>query len=139
MTAEAHEEALDFIRHNGRAVVATRRRDGSAQLSPVLATVDADSRVVVSTRETAMKTLNLRRHPHASILSLSDRFFGEWHSVDGPVEIVSLPDAMEPLVDYYRRAVGDHPDWDDYRRAMERDQRVLLRLTVERSGPTKQG
>jgi len=137
--AEAHAEALDFIRHNHRAVLATRRRDGSPQLSPVLVVVDADSRVVISTRETAMKTLNLRRDPHASVCVLSDRFFGEWHTVDGPVEIVSLPDAMEPLVDYYRRAVGEHPDWDDYRAAMERERRVLLRLAIERSGPTTQG
>ena len=139
MTAGAHEDALEFIRRNGRAVLATRRRDGSPQLSPVLAVVDAQSRVVISTRETAIKTVNLRRNPHASVCVMSERFFGEWHTVDGSVEIVSLPEAMEPLVDYYRRSVGEHPDWDDYRRAMERERRVLLRLTVERSGPTKQG
>jgi PPOX class probable F420-dependent enzyme len=139
MTAGAHEDALEFIRHNGRAVLATRRRDGSPQLSPVLAVVDAQSRVVISTRETAIKTVNLRRNPHASVCVMSERFFGEWHTVDGSVEIVSLPEAMEPLVDYYRRSVGEHPDWDDYRTAMERERRVLLRLTVERSGPTTEG
>lgn len=139
MTAGAHEDALEFIRHNGRAVLATRRRDGSPQLSPVLAVVDAQSRVAISTRETAIKTVNLRRNPHASVCVMSERFFGEWHTVDGSVEIVSLPEAMEPLVDYYRRSVGEHPDWDDYRRAMERERRVLLRLTVERSGPTTEG
>jgi PPOX class probable F420-dependent enzyme len=139
MTAGAHEDALEFIRRNGRAVLATRRRDGSPQLSPVLAVVDAQSRVVISTRETAIKTVNLRRNPHASVCVMSERFFGEWHTVDGSVEIVSLPEAMEPLVDYYRRSVGEHPDWDDYRRAMERERRVLLRLTVERSGPTTEG
>ena len=138
-TADAHARALDFIRQNRRAVLATRRRDGGPQLSPVLATVDAESRVVISTREGAMKTLNLRRDPRASLCALSERFFGEWHFVDGTVEIVSLPEAMEPLVDYYRRVSGEHPDWDDYRRAMERDRRVLLRLTVERSGPTTEG
>jgi len=135
----AHEEVLEFIRRNPRAVVATRRRDGSAQLSPVLVAVDAESRVIISTREKAVKTLNLRRNPHASLCVITERFFGEWHTVDGTVEIVSLPDAMEPLVDYYRRAVGEHPDWDDYRSAMEREGRVLLRLTVERSGPTQEG
>jgi PPOX class probable F420-dependent enzyme len=139
VTTEAHQDALDFIRHNGRAVLATRRRDGSPQLSPVLATVDDHSRVVISTRETAIKTLNLRRNPRASVCVISDGFFGEWHTVDGPVEIVSLPEAMEPLVDYYRRSVGEHTDWDDYRKAMTSERRVLLRLTVERSGPTKQG
>jgi PPOX class probable F420-dependent enzyme len=101
--------------------------------------VDGDGRVVVSTRETAVKTVNLRRNPRASLLALSDGFFGEWHTVEGTVEIVSLPEAMEPLVDYYRRASGEHPDWDDYRRAMEQEHRVLLRLTVERSGPTQEG
>lgn len=134
-----HEGVLEFIRHNGHAVLATRRRDGSPQMSPVLATVDADSRVVISTRETALKTVNLRRDPHASLCILNEHFFGEWHTVDGVVEIVSLPEAMEPLVDYYRRSAGEHPDWDDYRRAMERDRRVLLRLTAERSGPTREG
>ena len=84
-------------------------------------------------------TQNLRRNPHASLCVINERFFGEWHTVDGTVEIVSLPEAMEPLLDYYRRSVGEHPDWDDYRAAMERERRVLLRLTVERSGPTKQG
>jgi PPOX class probable F420-dependent enzyme len=139
MTAESHEVALEFIRNNGRVILATQRRDGTPQLSPVLATVDADDRVVVSTRETAIKTQNLRRNPHASLCVINERFFGEWHTVDGTVEIVSLPEAMEPLLDYYRRSVGEHPDWDDYRAAMERERRVLLRLTVERSGPTKQG
>ncbi len=137
--AAAHQDALDFIRHNPRAVLATQRRDGSPQLSPVLATVDAASRVVVSSRETAIKVINLRRHPHATLCFLNERFFGEWRAVDGPVEVVSLPEAMEPLVDYYRRAVGEHPDWDEYRGAMQRERRVLLRVTVERSGPTTQG
>jgi len=135
----AHEDVLAFIRANHRAVLATRRRDGGIQLSPVAAAVDAEGRVVISTREGAMKTLNLRRDPRATLCVISDRFFGEWHSVEGPVEIVSLPEAMEPLVDYYRRVSGEHPDWDDYRRSMERDRRVLLRITVERSGPTRQG
>ena len=70
---------------------------------------------------------------------LSERFFGEWHALEGNVEILSLPEAMEPLVDYYRRVSGEHPDWQDYREAMARERRVLLRITVDRSGPTTQG
>jgi len=135
----AHEEALDFIRNNRRGVLATRRRDGGLQVSPVVAAVDAEDRVVISTREGAMKTLNLRRDPHATLCSFTDRFFGEWHTVEGTVEIVSLPEAMEPLVDYYQRTAGEHPDWEDYRHAMERERRVLLRMTVERSGPARSG
>jgi len=139
VSSGAHDDVLEFIRHNPRVVLATMRRDGSPQLSPVMATVDAASRVVISSRETAIKTANLRRDPHATLCCITERFFGEWHTVDGPVEIVSLPEAMEPLVDYYRRSSGEHPDWADYRAAMERDRRVLLRMTVERSGPTRQG
>src|SRR5579864_4564626 len=134
-----HETALEFLRSNKRAVLATYRRDGQAQLSPVLAAVDDESRVVISTREGAVKTRNLRRNPRASVCALGDRFFGEWHSLEGNAEIVSLPEAMEPLVDYYRKVSGEHPDWQDYRDAMARERRVLLRITVDRSGPTTQG
>jgi PPOX class probable F420-dependent enzyme len=135
----AHEAVLEFLRHNHRAVLATYRRDGQVQLSPVLAAVDSQSRVVISTRGGAMKTLNLRRNPRASLCVITERFWGEWHTVEGGVEIVELPEAMEPLVEYYRATSGEHPDWADYREAMEREGRVLLRMTVDRSGPTRQG
>ena len=133
------DDVIDFIREHHRAVMATHRKDGGFQLSPVLAAVDAAGRVVVSSREGAMKTHNARRDPRAAVCVLTERFWGEWHTVEGPVEVLSLPDAMEPLVDYYRRVSGEHPDWDDYRRAMEKERRVLLRVTIERSGPTRQG
>jgi PPOX class probable F420-dependent enzyme len=135
----AHERALDFIRTQHRGVLATYRQDGQVQMSPVAVAVDEESRVVISTRETAMKTHNLRRNPRASVCALSDRFFGAWYSVEGDVEILSLPEALEPLVDYYRRVSGEHPDWQEYRDAMVREQRVLVRITVDRSGPTQSG
>jgi PPOX class probable F420-dependent enzyme len=135
----AHETALDFVRKNPRGVLATYRRDGQAQLSPVAAAVDSEDRLVISTREGAMKTLNLRRSPRAAFCAITERFFGEWHTLEGTVQIISLPDAMELLVDYYRRVSGEHPDWQEYRDAMVRERRVLLRLTVDRSGPTQQG
>ncbi len=135
----AHEVGLEFIRHNHRAVLATYRRDGQVQLSPVLAAVDSESRVVISTRGGAMKTLNLRRNPRASLCVFTERFWGPWHTVEGAVEIIELPEAMEPLVEYYRTAVGEHPDWQEYREAMQSEGRVLLRMTVDRSGPTRQG
>jgi PPOX class probable F420-dependent enzyme len=135
----AHEDALEFIRKQHRGVLATYRQDGQVQMSPVAVAVDDESRVVVSTRETAMKTRNVRRHPRASVCAISDRFFGAWYSVEGDVEILSLPEALEPLVDYYRKVSGEHPDWQEYREAMVREQRVLLRITVDRSGPTQSG
>jgi PPOX class probable F420-dependent enzyme len=131
--------ALAYLREHHRGVLATRRADGRPQLSPVVAAVDADGLVAISSRETAIKVKNLRRDPYASLCAFPDGFFGDWVQVDGPVEILSLPDAMEPLVDYYRLLSGEHPDWDDYRAAMRRDQRVLVRIRVERAGPNISG
>ncbi|HEY7106877.1 MAG TPA: PPOX class F420-dependent oxidoreductase [Acidimicrobiia bacterium] len=134
------DEARAFIRDHHRAVFATRRRDGTPQMSIVACNVDGDGRVVVSTRETAAKTKNVRRDPRASVCVLpDDGWRGAWIQVDGTVDVLSLPAAMEPLVEYYRTTAGEHPDWDEYRAAMERERRVLLRLTIERAGPDTAG
>jgi len=131
--------ALDFIREHHHAVMQTYRRDGAPQLSPIACGVDADGFIVVSTRETALKTKNLRRDPRVSLCVLSDGFFGDWIQVDGRAEVISLPEAMEHLVEYYRTVSGEHPDWDDYRAAMIRDRRVIVRITPERAGPDRAG
>lgn len=133
------EEARDFLRDNHHAVMHTYRQDGSPQLSPVAVTVDDTGHAIVSTRETAMKVANLERDDRASLCVFTDAFFGPWIRIDGTTEIVRLPDAMELLVDYYRRIVGDHDDWDDYRRAMQEERRVLLRITLTEAGPNVAG
>ncbi len=133
------DAARAFIREHHNAVLATRRVDGSPQLSPITCNVDPAGSVVVSTRETALKTKNVRRDARVSLCVLSDQFYGDWIQIDGTAEIVSLPDAMELLVDYYRSLRGDHPDWDDYRAAMTRDRRVIMRITLERAGPDHSG
>lgn len=133
------ERAREFMRVNHRAVVATSRSDGHPQLSPVTVGVGADGRVLISTRETAMKTKNLERDPHASLCVLNDGFFGDWVQAEGTAEIIRLPDAMDLLVDYYRRVSGEHPDWDDYRQAMRRDRRVIVAVTLTRAGPDRSG
>ena len=133
------DEARAFLRDHHRGVLATRRRDGGPQLSPVLVGLDGEGRATVSTRETAMKTLNARRDPRVWLCVFNDGFFGSWIQLEGTAEVLSLPEAMEPLVDYYRRISGEHPDWDDYRRAMERDRRVLLRVDLTRAGPDRSG
>ena len=133
------DAARAFLRQHHHGVLATARADGRPQLSPVDATVDKAGRVVISSRETAYKVRNLRRQPYASFCGFTDRFFGSWVQVEGPVEIISLPAAMEPLVDYYRSIAGEHPDWDDYRSAMEKERRVLLRLDLTRAGPDVAG
>jgi PPOX class probable F420-dependent enzyme len=132
------DRARDFVRAHNRGVLATRRPGGSIQQTPVLATVDDEGRVIISTRETAYKTRYLRRDPWAQICVLTERFFGEWVFVEGRAEVVSLPEAMEPLVDYYRRFTYQESE-DEYRERMRREQRVLVRITIERAGPDRQG
>ena len=134
------DRALELIRVQHRAVLATTRRDGQPQMSPVLVTVDDEGYVVISTRETAYKVRNVRRHPRAWLCVLPDGFIGgQWLQVEGATQILSLPDAMDPLIAYYRSISGEHPDWDDYRRAMRRDQRCLIRIRPERAGPDREG
>jgi PPOX class probable F420-dependent enzyme len=132
-------EARDMIRAQHHAVLATVRRDGEPQMSPVLTTLDAEGFAVISTREAAYKVHNLRRDPRAWLCVLPDSFFGRWIQIDGRAEIVSLPDAMDGLIAYYRSISGEHPDWDDYRKAMIRDQRCLVRIRLERAGPDREG
>lgn len=129
------EAARQFLRDNHRAVLATFRGDGRPQLTPVTVSVDDDGYAVVSSREPAYKVRNLRRDPRASLCVFGDDFFGPWVVVEGTATIVSLPEAMERLVDYYRSVAGEHSDWDDYRRAMERERRVVIRVEITRAGP----
>ena len=133
------DEARDFLRANHRGVLATRRASGGIQQSPVIAAIDAEGRAVISSRETAYKVRNLRRDPWAQMCAFTDKFFGPWVYIEGTAEILSLPEAMDPLIDYYTRFPGENPDWDDYRSRMERERRVLVRLTIERAGPDRSG
>lgn len=132
-------DALKFIRTNSQAVLATTRRDGRPQLSPVNVVVNATGQVVLSSRATAIKVKNLRRDPYASLCVTTTAFYGDWRQVEGAVTVVDLPEAMDGLVDYYRRASGEHPDWDEYRAAMVSERRVLVVIDVARAGPSVAG
>ena len=133
------DDARKFVASNHRAVLITRRSSGGLQTSPVLVGVDGEGTLVISTREAAYKTRNLRRDPTAVVCVFSDGFFGRWLQVEGRAQVVSLPEAMEGLVDYYRGISGEHPDWDEYRRAMQQQRRVLLRVAIDRVGPSRAG
>lgn len=135
----ARADLLDFIRPRHHVVLLTTRRDGSPQLSPVTAGVDADGRVVIATYPERAKTRNARRHAPVSLLVLSDDWNGAWVQLDGRAEVIDLPDALEPLVEYFRSISGEHDDWDEYRTAMQRQGKVLLRVTVDRWGPVATG
>lgn len=132
-------EAQKFLKTNHHAILATYRENGRPQMSPILVGVDDEGFAVVSTRETAFKTRNIRRYPRVSVCVFEDAFFGRWLQIDGTADVISLPDAMEPLVDYYRSVAGEHEDWDDYRSAMEQEQRVIVRIKIEQVGPDQHG
>ncbi|HYO35296.1 MAG TPA: PPOX class F420-dependent oxidoreductase [Geodermatophilus sp.] len=129
---------LDFLRARSRAVLLTRRREG-VQLSPVTYGVDAAGRVVVSTSPQRAKARNARRDPAVSLCVLSEDFDDPWVQVDGRAEVLDLPEALEPLVEYFRSISGEHPDWAEYRAAMTRQGKSLLRITIDAWGPVATG
>lgn len=131
-------EALAFASENHRAVLATRRAGGDPQMSPVTVGTE-DDRIVISSRETAYKVRNIRRDPRVSLCVFTDRFFGRWLQVDGTADLLSLPEAMDSLVEYYRAIRGEHPDWDEYKSVMEQEQRLVIRIAIEKVGPTRSG
>lgn len=128
-----------FIRPRHRAILATTRADGRPQMSPVTMGLDAEGRIVVSSYPERAKARNARRDPRVSVCVISDDFGDEWVQVDGTAEVLDLPDALEPLVEYYRVISGEHPDWDEYRGAMTRQGKVLIRVTIDRWGPISKG
>ncbi len=138
-TAVGREELLDFVRPRHHMILITHRRDGAPQASPVTAGVDDSGRIVMSSYPERAKVANLRRSPDCSVLVLSDDFGGAWVQVDGTAEVLDLPDALEPLVDYYRAISGEHPDWDEYRAAMIEQGKSLLRISPTRWGPVATG
>ena len=130
---------LDFLRPRHRVVLVTNRRDGRPQLSPVTGGVDQQGRLVVATYPERAKTANLRRDPRCAALVLSDDWNGPWVQVDATAEVLDVPEAVEPLVDYFRAVAGEHDDWDEYREAMVAQGKSLLRLTIEDWGPIATG
>jgi PPOX class probable F420-dependent enzyme len=125
------DEKRAFVRANHRAVLITRRADGRLQSSPIVCGVHDDGRIAISVTDDRAKTKNLRRDPRATLCVLNDGFFGEWTQIDGSTEIVAMPEALDGLKDLYRQVAGEHPDWDDYAAAMERDRRVLLLISID--------
>jgi PPOX class probable F420-dependent enzyme len=133
------DRAREFIREHHRGVLATRRSGDRIQQSPVLVNLDGEGRAIISSRETAIKVKNLRRDPWAQIVVTTNRFFGDWIWAEGQADVLSLPEAMDPLIDYYKRFPDENPDWDDYRARMERERRVLIRIELQNAGPDRWG
>ncbi|OIJ92028.1 PPOX class F420-dependent oxidoreductase [Streptomyces colonosanans] len=138
-TAVTLDELLDFVRPRHRAILLTRRADGSPQGSPLTCGVDDSGRIVVSTYPERAKTRNAKRDERVSLIVLSDEWNGPWVQIDGTAEVIDPPDSVEPLVEYYRNIAGEHPDWDEYRQAMIKQGKAIIRVTPVRWGPVATG
>lgn len=130
---------LDFVRPRHQMVLIAARSDGSPQASPVTGGVDAAGRLVIASYPERAKATNVRRRQLASVLVLSDDFGGPWVQISGPAEVLDLPEALEPLVEYFRSIAGEHSDWDEYRRAMVEQGKCLIRVTPQRWSPLATG
>jgi PPOX class probable F420-dependent enzyme len=138
-TTVDREALLEFLRPRHHVILLTPRSDGGWQGSPVTAGVDAEGRILVSTYPERAKAVNVARRGKASVVALSDDFNGPWVQVDGDAELLTLPEAVEPLVEYFRCISGEHPDWDEYRRAMATQGKALIRITPTRWSPIATG
>ncbi len=132
-------ESVEFLRTRHHAILITRRRDGRPQASPVSCGVDGAGRLLVSTYPERAKARNVRRDPRVSVCVLSDDFDGPYLQVDGTGEVLDLPDALDDFVEYYRCIAGEHPDWDEYREAMLRQGKCLIRVEIDDWGPIATG
>lgn len=135
----SRDELVDFIRTRHHATLVTHRADGRLQMSPVAAGIDPQGHIVVSTYPQRAKAANIRRTPAVSLVVHSDDWDGPYVQVDGTAEVIDLPEAVEPLVDYYRGIAGEHPDWDEYRTAMHRQGKSLIRVRIDDWGPVATG
>ncbi len=140
-TRTDREGLLDFVRPRHRFVLITQRADGTSQASPVTGGVDGRGRIVISTYPDRAKAVNLRRNPAATVLVHSDDWDGPYVQVDGTAEVLDMPsqEAEDGLVDYFRCISGEHDDWDDYRAAMRKQGKSLIRVTPESWGPVATG
>jgi PPOX class probable F420-dependent enzyme len=138
-TTVDREALLEFLRPRHHAILMTTRKDGRPQASPNTCGVDAEGRIVISTYPERAKATNVRRNPQVSVCVLSDEFNGPWVQVDGVAEVLDLPEALEPLVEYFRCISGEHPDWAEYRQAMQVQGKSLIRITIDRWGPIATG
>ncbi|GAA2361672.1 TIGR03618 family F420-dependent PPOX class oxidoreductase [Saccharopolyspora halophila] len=133
------EALLEFLRPRHKGVLVTTRSNGQPQMSPLTCGIDPEGRIVISTYPERAKTRNLRRNPQSSICVVSDEWNGPWVQVDGTATVLDMPDALDGLVEYFRCISGEHPDWDEYRQAMVKQDKSLIRITIDSWGPIATG
>ena len=134
------DRAKEFLKNHHYGVLATRRKNGNLQMSPVTVGLDSEGRAIISSRETAYKVKNLRRDPRAALCAFTPSFHGEgWVQVNGTAAIISLPQALDTLVYLQRQVYGEHKSWPEFHQRMAREKRVIILISIESFGPTRRG
>ena len=123
------DKAKEFLTQHHWGILATRRKNGNLQMSPVTVGLDDQGRAIISSRETAYKVNNLRRDPRAALCAITSSFHGEgWVQINGNAEVISLPQALDTLVYLQRQAYGEHKNWPEFHDRMARERRLPARL-----------
>ena len=134
------DKAKEFLTKHHWGILATRRKNGNLQMSPVTVGLDDQGRAIISSRETAYKVNNLRRDPRAALCAITSSFHGEgWVQINGKAEVISLPQALDTLVYLQRQAYGEHKNWPEFHERMARERRVIIRINIENVGPKVRG
>ncbi len=134
------DKAKEFLTKHHWGILATRRKNGNLQMSPVTVGLDDQGRAIISSRETAYKVNNLRRDPRAALCAITSSFHGEgWVQINGNAEVISLPQALDTLVYLQRQAYGEHKNWPEFHERMARERRVIIRINIESVGPKVRG
>jgi PPOX class probable F420-dependent enzyme len=129
----------EFVAGKHRWVLATTRADGRPQLSLVTGGITAGGVLAISTYPERKKTGNVRRNAAVSVLVMGDEFNSAWCQIDGEARVLDMPEAVDGLVEYYRCISGEHPDWDEYRRAMAEQGKSVILVEPTRWGPVSRG
>ncbi len=129
----------EFVAARHRWVLATTRSDGRPQMSLVTGGMVASGRLAIATYPERVKARNVRRNPLVSVGVMGDAFNDAWVQIDGDASVVDMPDAADALVEYYRSISGEHPDWDEYRRAMADQGKCVILVEPTRWGPVSTG
>ena len=128
--------AKKFLQDNHRACIAVRQIDGLPQMTFVTPGIDAEGRVIITSRGTTYKIKHIRRDPRVSMLIFGEQYSGsKFVQIHGAAEIIELPQAMDILIYWYKQVRGEHKNWDEYKKQMADEKRVIIRVTIEKVGP----
>ena len=129
-------DAQKFLQENHRACISVRQPDGWPQMTFVTPGIDAEGRVIITSRGTTYKVKHLRRDPRISLLIFGEEYSGsKFVQIHGKAEIIEQPEAMDTLIYWYKQVRGEHKNWDEYREQMKNEKRVFIRVAIEKVGP----